>query len=125
MSNITNTNFHDLLLSYASEPLNIINMCQSSVSLLCTLAICAKVFNFGSVFKSIRDKQTKLKQKREKQQLEKMKKLIEAVQQHKDLNIDELILESEVDDDDDEKTDAGIMRTTKKKHRKNKDNTIV
>jgi len=127
MSNITNTNnFHDLLLSYAAEPLNIINMCQSSVSLLCTLAICAKVFNFPSFFKSIRDKQLKIKQKREKQQLQKMRKLIEAVQQHKDLNIDDLILDSEVDDDDDEKTDAGVMRTThKKKNRKDKNDTIV
>ena len=123
MSNITtHTNFQDIFLSYASDPLTILNMTQSSVSLLCTLAICAKVFNFGSFFKSIRDKQTKLKQKREKQQLEKMRKLIEAVQSKQDVNLDELILDS--DDDDEEKVDAGIMRTTRKK-RKDKENNIV
>ena len=66
-----------------------------------------------------------LKQKREKHQLQKMRKLIEAVQQHKDLNIDDLILDSD-EDDDDEKTDAGVMRTThKKKNRKDKNDTIV
>ena len=124
MSNITNTNnFHDFLLSYANEPLNVINMAQSSVSLLCTLAIFVKVFNVSSMFKSIRDKQNKLKQKRERQQLEKMKKLIEAVQSHKDVNIDELILDSDEEDEDD-KVDAGVMRTTRKK-RKDKNDGIV
>ena len=124
MSNITNTNFHDFLLSYTSDPLNILNMAQSSVSLLCTLAICAKVFNFGSFFKSIRDKQTKLKQKREKQQLEKMRKLIEAVQSRQDVNLDELILDSDDDDEEKEQVDSGIMRTTRKK-RKDKNEGIV
>jgi hypothetical protein len=99
-------------------------MCQSSVSLLCTLAICAKVFNFGSFFKSIRDKQTKLKKIKEKRELEKMRKLIQAVQSREDLNLDELILDSEGDEEEKDERDAGVMRVTKKKHRKDKENIV-
>jgi hypothetical protein len=101
------------LFGYDSQDLELINMVQSGVSLICTMIILVKVMDVPSFFKNVRDKRIKLKKNKEKREMEKMRKLMEALQKGGDVLIDELL--SNDDDDDDDVRDAGAMRIARKK----------
>ena len=111
------------LFGYNSQDLELINMVQSGVSLICTMIILVKVMDVPSFFKNVRDKRIKLKKNKEKREMEKMRKLMEALQRGGDVLIDELL--SNDDDDDDDVRDAGAMRIARKKEKKEKKNNSI
>ena len=108
---------------YNSQDLELINMVQSGVSLICTMIILVKVMDVPSFFKNVRDKRIKLKKNKEKKEMEKMRKLMEALQKGTtDFVIDELLSN---DEDDDDVRDAGAMKIARKKEKKEKKNNSI
>jgi hypothetical protein len=108
MSNSTNTNWLVKLNSDAE----LVDLVQSSISLVITIMIFIKVFDFAGLRKSIRDKRAKLKRDKEKRDLEMMKKLFQAYQDGNDVSNVSLT------DDEEEKKDNGPMRIARKKKTK-------
>jgi len=107
MSNNTNTNWLIKLNSDAE----MVDLVQSSISLVITIMIFIKVFDFAGLRKSIRDKRAKIKREKEKRELELMKKLFQAYQDGNDVSNVSLT-------DDEEKQDEGPMRIARKKKTK-------
>ena len=112
---------------YNQSSVELINLAQSSVSFVITLAIFTKVFNFKNCLRSVRDKNKELKRARQEKELKKMKALMESIQNHKEINVKDLLSTDEEDDDDDDerKGDAGIMRIAHKKKKMKKEEEIV
>ena len=108
MSNSTNTNWLVKLNSDAE----LVDLVQSSISLVITIMIFIKVFDFAGLRKSIRDKRAKLKREKEKRDLEMMKKLFQAYQDGNDVSNVSLT------DDEEEKKQEGPMRIARKKKSK-------
>jgi len=106
MSNSTNTNWLIKLNSDAE----MVDLVQSSISLVITIMIFIKVFDFAGLRKSIRDKRDRIKREKEKRDLEMMKKLFQAYQDGNDV--------SNVTLSDDEQKDDGPMRIARKKKSK-------
>ncbi len=106
MSNITTTN---VLMKLQSES-EIIDLVQSSVSLVITFMIFIKVFDFAGLRKSIRDKRARMKREKERRDLEVMKKLFKSYQDGEDVSNVSL-----TDDEAEEKKDEGRMRVARKK----------
>jgi len=107
MSNYTNTNW---LIKLNSEA-EMIDLVQSSISLVITICIFIKVFDFAGLKKSIRDKRARIKREKEKRDLEMMKKLFQAYQDGNDVSNVTL-------SDDEEKDNEGPMRIARKKKTK-------
>ena len=107
MSNYTNTNW---LIKLNSEA-EMIDLVQSSISLVITICIFIKVFDFAGLRKSIRDKRARIKREKEKRDLEMMKKLFQAYQDGNDVSNVTL-------SDDEEKDNEGPMRIARKKKTK-------
>ena len=112
MSNSTNTNW---LIKINSEA-EMIDLVQSSVSLVITIMIFIKVFDFAGLRKSIRDKRARIKREKEKRDLEMMKKLFQAYQDGNDVSNVSLT------DDEAEQKDEGPMRIARKKKTKSETN---
>ena len=106
--NNTNTNWLVKLNSDAE----LVDLVQSSISLVITIMIFIKVFDFAGLRKSIRDKRAKLKRDKEKRDLEMMKKLFQAYQDGNDVSNVSLT------DDEEEKKQEGPMRIARKKKSK-------
>jgi len=104
--NNTNTNWLVKLNSDAE----LVDLVQSSISLVITIMIFIKVFDFAGLRKSIRDKRAKIKKEKEKRDLEMMKKLFQAYQDGNDVSNVSL-----TDDDEAEQKDEGPMRIARKK----------
>jgi len=102
-----------LLTNYSNVDLERINIIQSSISLVATICIFVKVFDFSRFFSSVKNKRKEMKKNAEKRELERVRKLINSVKDGHDLNIDELLSddeESKVDVDD-----RGVMKIAHKK----------
>ena len=108
MSNSTNTNW---LIKLNSEA-DMIDLVQSSVSLVITIMIFIKVFDFAGLRKSIRDKRAKIKRDKERRDLEMMKKLFQAYQEGNDVSNVSLT------DDEAEEKHEGPMKIARKKKTK-------
>ena len=108
--NNTNTNWLIKLNSDAE----MIDLVQSSISLVITICIFIKVFDFAGLKKSIRDKRARIKREKEKKDLEMMKKLFAAYQQGDDVS------NVTLSDDEAEEKDEGPMRIARKKKQKQK-----
>jgi len=106
--NNTNTNWLVKLNSDAE----LVDLVQSSISLVITIMIFIKVFDFAGLRKSIRDKRAKIKRDKEKRDLEMMKKLFQAYQDGNDVSNVSLT------DDEEEKKQEGPMRIARKKKSK-------
>ena len=106
--NNTNTNWLVKLNSDAE----LVDLVQSSISLVITIMIFIKVFDFAGLRKSIREKRAKLKREKEKRDLEMMKKLFQAYQDGNDVSNVSLT------DDEEEKKQEGPMRIARKKKSK-------
>jgi hypothetical protein len=106
MSNVTTTNMWVKLQSEA----DVIDLVQSSVSLIITLMIFFKVFDLSSLRKSIRDKRTRMKREKERKDYENLKKLFASYQNGEDVSAVTL-----TDDEAEEKKDDGPMRIARKK----------
>ena len=105
--NSTNTNWLIKLNSDAE----MIDLVQSSISLVITICIFIKVFDFAGLKKSIRDKRARIKREKERRDLEMMKKLFQAYQDGNDVSNVSLSA-------DDEEKDEGPMRIARKKKTK-------
>ena len=105
--NSTNTNWLIKLNSDAE----MVDLVQSSVSLVITIMIFIKVFDFAGLRKSIRDKRARIKREKERRDLEMMKKLFQAYQDGNDVSNVSLT-------DDEAKDDEGPMRIARKKKSK-------
>ena len=64
----------------------IIDLIQSSISLIITFCIFFKVFDFSSFRKSIREKREKQKKEKEKKEFERIKMLISSLQNNEDVS---------------------------------------
>lgn len=103
--NNTNTNW---LIKLNSDA-DMIDMVQSSISLVITIMIFIKVFDFAGLRKSIRDKRARIKKEKERRDMEMMKKLFQAYQDGNDVSAVTL------SDDEEQKEDVGPMKIARKK----------
>jgi hypothetical protein len=99
------------LYDYGTYNLELINLISSAVNMLTTIYIMFKVGNWGMCFKRIRDKQNEIRKKKEKKELEKVKRLMESIQSGADVDIDSILLS---DGDEDEYKD-GVMKIAHKR----------
>lgn len=102
-----------LLTNYSNVDLEKINIIQSSVTLVTSVCIFVKVFDFSRFFSSVKNKRREMKKNAEKRELERVRKLINSVKDGHELDIDELLSddeESKVDVDD-----RGVMKIAHKK----------
>jgi len=106
---MNNTSFVTNYLKNSSQT-EIIDLVQSSCSLVVTLMIFVKVFDFSAYFSSVKAHRLKAKKEKEKREFDKMKVLFEAM---KNNELDVLSLST--DDDDEEKVDDNRLKMTRKK----------
>lgn len=107
---MNNTSFITNYLKNSSET-ELIDLVQSSCSLVVTLMIFVKVFDFSAYFSSVKEHRLKQKKLKEKREFDKMKILFEAM---KNNELDALSLST----DDEEKSaenDTRLKMTRKKK----------
>ena len=109
---MNNTSFVTNYLKNSSET-ELIDLVQSSCSLVVTLMIFVKVFDFSAYFSSVKAHRLKAKKEKEKREFEKMKVLFEAMQNNQ---LDVLSLST---DDDEEKEDDTRLKMTRKKKKQN------
>lgn len=109
---MNNTSFVTNYLKNSSET-ELIDLVQSSCSLVVTLMIFVKVFDFSAYFSSVKAHRLKAKKEKEKREFEKMKVLFEAM---KNNELDVLSLST---DDDEEKVDDTRLKMTRKKKKPN------
>lgn len=103
--NTTNTNW---LIKLNSDA-DMIDMVQSSISLVITIMIFIKVFDFAGLRKSIRDKRARIKKEKERKDYENLKKLFASYQNGEDVSAVTL------SDEEEQKEDVGPMKIARKK----------
>jgi len=113
---MNNTSFVTNYLKNSSET-ELIDLVQSSCSLVVTLMIFVKVFDFSAYFSSVKAHRLKAKKEKEKREFEKMKVLFEAM---KNNELDVLSLST----DDEEKVDDNRLKMTRKKKKQNQNQTL-
>ena len=94
--------------------LNTVNMVQTAVSLFFGILIFLKQYDFQSMLKSVRDAREAKRKLKEKQKLEKFKKLLE-LSKNGNIDINKITLSNESEDSE-EKSDA-VMKMARKKKR--------
>jgi len=100
-----------------------INIVQQAVGLLFSVLIFVKSYDFHSLLSSVRKRREEAKRLKEKKQLEKFRKLLELSKSGEALDISKVALSSENEDDDGENKNDRVMRTTRKKSKR--ENSIV
>lgn len=105
--NITNTNtiLEHILMSSDVE---IINMAQSAVSLVCSLIILCKLFDVSSFFSSVRRRRDEHRKKKQKEEYNRLKLMFKSLQENKEISFT-----SEEEEEQDK--DAGVMKIARKK----------
>ena len=116
---MNNTSFVTNYLKNSSQT-EIIDLVQSSCSLVVTLMIFVKVFDFSAYFSSVKAHRLKAKKEKEKREFDKMKVLFEAM---KNNELDVLSLST--DDDDEEKVDDNRLKMTRKKKKQTRPESKV
>jgi hypothetical protein len=105
-----NSTTHTLLQElFINQDIEMINLCQQAISLLCTVVILLKLFDVGSFFSSVQKKRLEMKKERERKEYEKLKKMFNSIQNHEELKL------SDSDDGDANDGDAGVMKIARKK----------
>ena len=102
------------LNDYGTYDLELVNLISGSVNMITTIYIMFKVGNWGMCFKRIRDKQTEIKKKRQKLELQRVKKLMESIQSGNVVDIDDILL-SEEDEQEYEVNGNGVMKIAHKR----------
>lgn len=105
---MNNTSFVTNYLKNSSET-ELIDLVQSSCSLVVTLMIFVKVFDFSAYFSSVKAHRLKAKKEKEKREFDKMKVLFEAM---KNNELDVLSLST---DEEEEKSNESRLKMTRKK----------
>lgn len=101
------------LNDYGTYDLELVNLISGSVNMITTIYIMFKVGNWGLCFKRIRDKQTEIKKKRQKLELQRVKKLMESIQSGNVVDIDDILLSEE--EEEYEVNGNGIMKIAHKR----------
>ena len=104
-----------LLTNYSNVDLERINIIQSSISLVATICIFVKVFDFSRFFSSVKNKRKEMKKNAEKRELERVRKLINSVKDGHDLDIDELLSDGDDEESKVDVDDRGVMKIAHKK----------
>jgi len=104
------------LNDYGTYDLELVNLISGSVNMITTIYIMFKVGNWGMCFKRIRDKQTQIKKKRQKLELQRVKKLMESIQSGNVVDIDDILL-SEEEEEQEYELGNGVMKIA---HRRKK-----
>ena len=105
-----NTTLIEYLISQYDTPLELVNLCQSALSLVISILIFLKIFDFSGMLSSV--KQARIKQRRENENRE-MERLILLFERLNNTKIDLKL--SETESDDENQNDAGVMRIARKK----------
>ena len=105
---MNNTSFVTNYLKNSSET-ELIDLVQSSCSLVVTLMIFVKVFDFSAYFSSVKEHRLKQKKAKEKREFDKMKVLFEAM---KNNELDVLSLST---DEEEKVDDSNRLKMTRKK----------
>ena len=108
---MNNTSFVTNYLKNSSDT-ELIDLVQSSCSLIVTLMIFVKVFDFSAYFSSVKAHRLKAKKEKEKREFEKMKVLFEAM---KNNELDALSLSTDDDEEKSAENDTRLKMTRKKK----------
>lgn len=108
MSNSTNTNW---LIKLNSEA-EMVDLIQSSISLVITICIFIRVFDIAGFRKSIQEKRARMKREKERKDYENLKKLFAAYQQGEDVS------NVSITDDEQEEKQEGPMKIARKKKTK-------
>ena len=108
---MNNTSFVTNYLKNSSET-ELIDLVQSSCSLVVTLMIFVKVFDFSAYFSSVKAHRLKAKKEKEKREFDKMKVLFEAM---KNNELDVLSLST---DEEEKVDDSNRLKMTRKKKSK-------
>lgn len=87
----TNSSWYYLL----NGDITMIDLVQSTLSLIITICIAIKVFDLSSFRKSIREKRAKQKKEKEKKEFERLRNLISSLQNNEDVSSLKLTDESE------------------------------
>jgi hypothetical protein len=112
---MNSTNTMTLLQHYFNNSdLEIINLSQSGISLICSIIILFKLFDISAFFSSVRQKREKMKKEKDRKEFEKLKKMFNSIQNH-----EELKLSSEEEEEEEGENDSGIMRIAHKRKKKN------
>ena len=106
----TNSSWYFLL----NGDITMIDLVQSTLSLIITICIAVKVFDISSFRKSIREKRNKQKKDKEKKEFERIKMLISSLQNNEDVSSLKMTDSSEGE----EKVDSGVMKIARKKSKK-------
>ena len=120
--NTTDIGGYDWMVNYSTRDIELVNMVQSGVSLLATLCIFVKVFDFPRFFTSIQRRRDKIKKEKERKELERVRKLINSVKDNVEVAIDDLL-----SDEDDEETvidDKGVMKIAHKKKKNHSESKV-
>ena len=105
----TNSSWYFLL----NGDITMIDLVQSTISLIITICIFFKVFDLSSLKRSIRDKRAKAKRDKEKAEFERIKLLITSLQNKEDVS--SLHLTEDDDSDNEQKTEKVLKIARKKK----------
>ena len=114
MNNTTDIGGYDWMVNYTTRDIELVNMVQSGVSLLATICIFVKVFDFGRFFKSIRETRDKRRKEKERKELERVRKLINSVKENIEVHIDDLLSDDE----------EGVMKIAHKKKKNHSENKV-
>ena len=98
----------------ANYDLELVGVIQSGASFIATMIILFRVMDFGSFFKTIRQKRLKQKKEKELKELERVRKIINSVKNHEDVNLNDLLSDDD-NEDTEQPNDAGVMRIARKK----------
>lgn len=110
------------LSQYNTHDLEIVNLVQSGCSFVATMIILIKVLDIPSFFGRVRKKREEAKKLKEKKELERVRKLINAAQKGGEVMIDELLSD---EDDETEQNDAGVMKIAhKRKHNNHSESKV-
>lgn len=100
------------MFPYFNYDLEVLNIAQTSISLLCSIIILFKVFDVSSVFQSVKETRIKQKKQAELKEFNRLKSLFEKMNNTK---IDIELVSEEDEEDEKEEGDSGIMRIARKK----------
>ena len=108
ISSSNSTGLYEYLISQYDTPLEIVNLCQSGLSLIISILIFFKVFDFSGMLSSVKQARIKQRKEKEKREMDRLRVLFEKVNNTKiDLNLTE--------SSDDDENDSGVLKIARKK----------
>ena len=111
ISSSNSTGLYEYLISEYDTPLEILNLCQSGLSLIISILIFIKVFDFSGMLSSVKQARIKKSKEKEKREMDRLRVLFERLNNTK---IDLKLSETE-DDDDENQNDSGVLKIARKK----------